>query len=92
MRQQTQQARKTSDHGGFDSLVVDRRCRIKTGDGEVIEGLVTAASKFWFLVNANGQIVIVNKAWISSITPVQTPTNNQGDPNNPRVVGNEERR
>jgi len=58
-------------------LLVDRKCRFKTGDGEVIEGFVSAASKFWFLVNVDGQVVVINKAWIVSITPVQSPTNNQ---------------
>jgi hypothetical protein len=78
-KQQTQprQEKKAEDHGGFDSLVVNRKCRFKTGDGEVIEGFVSAASKFWFLVNVDGQVVVVNKAWVVSITPVQSPINNQ---------------
>jgi hypothetical protein len=77
-RQQTQtrQERKTNDHGGFDSLLVDRRCRIKDGTGGIIEGIVTAASKFWYLVNADGQIIVINKAWVVSITPVQSPNEN----------------
>ena len=58
-------------------MLVDRKCRFKTGDGEVIEGFVSAASKFWFLVNVDGQVVVINKAWIVSITPLQTPINNQ---------------
>ncbi len=70
------QEKRVNDHGGFDSLLVGQRCRIKDGTGEVIEGIVSAASKFWYLVNADGQIIVINKAWTVSITPVQSPTNN----------------
>jgi hypothetical protein len=84
------QEKRVSDHGGFDSSLVGQRCRFKTGTGEVIEGFVSAASKFWFLVNVDGQVVVVNKAWVVSITPVQSPTNNQQN-NNPvgMVSGND---
>jgi len=79
VKQQTQprQEKKAEDHGGFDSLVVNQRCRFKTGTGEVLEGLVSAASKYFYLVNVDGQVVVINKAWVVSITPVQSPTNNQ---------------
>ncbi len=64
-------------------MLVDRKCRFKTGDGEVIEGLVVAASKFWYLVNVDGQIVIVNKAYVVSIMPIQKPNeNNQQNTSN----------
>ena len=79
VRQQAQpkQGRK-DDRGGFDGLVVDQRCRIKMGTGEVIEGVVSAASKYWYLVNVDGQVVIVNKAHVVSIMPIQNPAaNNQ---------------
>ncbi len=88
---QTRQ-QKPSDHGGFDSLVLKQRCRIKSGTGEVIEGLITATSKFWYLVNVDGQIVIVNKAYVVSIMPIQKPNeNNQQKTNNPlgEVSGND---
>jgi len=74
--QQSQQPKKANDFGGFDPLVDKRRCRIKLGDGEVIEGLISAVAKFWYLVNVDGQVVIVNKAWVVSITPIQDPTIN----------------
>jgi len=79
VRQQAppRQEKKAEDHGGFDTLLVDRRCRIKDGTGEVIEGIVTAASKFWYLVNTDGQIIVINKAWIVSVMPIQSPINNQ---------------
>jgi hypothetical protein len=90
-KQQTQprQEKKAEDHGGFDSLLVDRKCKIKTGTGEVIEGLITATSKFWYLVNVDGQIVIVNKAYVVSIMPIQKPNENNQQ-NNPagEVSGN----
>jgi hypothetical protein len=64
-------------------LLVDRKCKIKTGTGEVIEGLITATSKFWYLVNVDGQIVIVNKAYVVSIMPIQKPNeNNQQNASN----------
>ncbi len=80
-QQQPQQSKKANDYGGFDPLVDKRRCRIKLGDGEVIEGLITATSKFWYLVNADGQVVIVNKAWVVSITPIQDPNTNNNPTN-----------
>jgi hypothetical protein len=76
------QEKRVNDHGGFDSLLVGQRCRIKDGTGEVIEGIVSAASKFWYLVNADGQIIVINKAWTVSITPVQSPTNNSQENTN----------
>jgi len=75
-QQPKQQEGKPKDFGGFDSLVLDQRCRIKTGTGEVIEGLITATSKFWYLVNVNGQIVIVNKAYVMMVMPIQPQNNN----------------
>jgi sRNA-binding regulator protein Hfq len=75
-QQQQQQPKKANDYGGFDPLVDKQRCKIKLGDGEVIEGLITATSKFWYLVNVDGQVVIVNKAWVMSITPIQNPNTN----------------
>jgi hypothetical protein len=80
-QQEGRQQAKSSDHGGFDSLLVDRKCKIKTGTGEVIEGLITAASKYFYLMNVDGQIIIVNKAWVVSVMPVQSPTNNQQNNN-----------
>jgi sRNA-binding regulator protein Hfq len=81
-QQQRQQENKPRDFGGFDSLVVDRECMIKLGNGEVIKGLVSAASKYFYLVNAGGQVTIVNKAYVVLIMPIQTPqqnnTNNNG--------------
>jgi hypothetical protein len=86
----SKQEGKARDFGGFDNLLVDRKCKIKTGTGEVIEGLITAASKYFYLMNVDGQVVVVNKAWVVSITPVQSPTNNQQN-NNPvgMVSGND---
>jgi hypothetical protein len=90
-KQQTQprQEKKAEDHGGFDSLLVGRKCKFKTGDGEVIEGFVSAASKFWYLVNVDGQVVIINKAYVVMVMPIQTPQNNNTN-NNPvgEVSGN----
>jgi len=81
-QQPKQQGNKPRDFGGFDSLVVDRECMIKLGNGEVIKGLVSAASKYFYLVNAGGQVMVVNKAYVVMITPIQTPqqnnTNNNG--------------
>ncbi len=75
-------------------MVVGRECVIKLGNGDVIKGLVSAASKYFYLVNAGGQVTIVNKAYVVLITPIQTPqqnnTNNNGtgdsnDGNSPRA-------
>ena len=63
-------------------MVVDRECVIKLGNGEVIKGLVSAASKYFYLVNAGGQVLIINKAYVVMVMPIQTPqqnnTNNNG--------------
>ena len=39
--------------------------------------MVSAASKFWYLVNIDGQVVIINKGYIISIMPVQSQNNKQ---------------
>jgi sRNA-binding regulator protein Hfq len=71
-RQPGQQEGKPRDFGGFDSLVVGRECIIKLGNGEAIKGTVSAASKYFYLINIDGQVVVVNKAWVISIMPVQS--------------------
>jgi sRNA-binding regulator protein Hfq len=79
-QQQQQQPKpqesKPKDFGGFDSLIVGRDCIIKLGNGEAIKGVVSAASKFWYLVTAGGQIMVVNKAYVAMVMPIQTPQNN----------------
>jgi len=76
-RQQRVQQRNPNDFGGFDSLVVGRKSIIKLGNGEVIRGDVSAASKYWYLVNVDGQVVIINKGYIISIMPVQSQNKNE---------------
>jgi sRNA-binding regulator protein Hfq len=46
-------------------------------NGKILQGLVSAASKYWYLVNVDGQVVIVNKGYIVSITPVQSQNKNE---------------
>jgi len=90
-QQPKSQESKARDFGGFDPLIVDKNCLIKLGDGETIKGLVSATSKYWLLVNVDGQVVIINKAWVVSVMPIQSPTeNNQQNRNNPvgEVSGN----
>jgi hypothetical protein len=70
--QQRPQQRGSSDHGGFDSLLVGRDCLTELGNGKVIRGVIVTASKYFYLINTNGQIIVVNKAWVVSITPVQS--------------------
>jgi len=81
-QQPKQQGNKPRDFGGFDSLVVGRECMIKLGNGEVIKGLVSAASKYFYLVTVGGQVMVVNKAYVVMVMPIQTPqqnnTNNNG--------------
>jgi sRNA-binding regulator protein Hfq len=87
IKQQQQQGKhenKPRDYGGFDSLVVGRECVIKLGNGEILKGIVSAASKYFYLVNTGGQVMIVNKAYVVSIIPTQTQQNNNngtGDTN-----------
>jgi hypothetical protein len=84
---------KLNDHGGFDSLIVGRKCLIKLGDGDMIKGTVSATSKYWYLVTVGEQVVIVNKAYIMAIIPGQTQDgNNQQNTSAPKVMGDEERR
>jgi hypothetical protein len=64
------------DFGGFDSLIVGRECIIKLGCGEAIKGTISATSKYWYMMNVDGQIIIVNKAYVVSITPVQPQNKN----------------
>ena len=71
------QESKPRDFGGFDTIIVGKECIIKLGNGEAIKGTVSAASKFWYLVTAGGQVLIINKAYVVMIMPLQTPQNNQ---------------
>lgn len=82
-QQPKSQESKARDFGGFDPLIVDKNCLIKLGNGEVVKGLVSATSKYWFLVNVDGQIIVINKAYVVSVMPIQSPTNNQQNTNNP---------
>jgi sRNA-binding regulator protein Hfq len=75
-QQPKQEGNKPRDFGGFDSLVVDRECVIKLGNGEVIKGLVSAASKYFYLVNAGGQVIVINKAYVVMVMPIQPQQNN----------------
>jgi hypothetical protein len=68
---------KLKDYGGFDSLLVGRDCMAELGNGKVIRGVVVATSKYFYLINANGQVIVVNKAWVVSITPVQSQNKNE---------------
>jgi hypothetical protein len=75
--QQRTQQRRANDHGGFDSLLVGHDCLTELGNGKVIRGVIAAASKYFYLINTNGQIIVVNKAWVVSITPVQSQNKNE---------------
>jgi sRNA-binding regulator protein Hfq len=70
------QESKPRDFGGFDSLIVGKECIIKLGNGEAIRGVVSAASKYFYLVTVGGQVMVVNKAYVVMIMPIQTPQNN----------------
>jgi len=71
LRQQRTQERRPNDHGGFDGSILGTNCRFKLANGETLQGLVSAVSKYWYLINVDGQIMIVNKAYVVSIMPVQ---------------------
>jgi cephalosporin-C deacetylase-like acetyl esterase len=72
-QEQTKPQQKTQarDYGGFDSLIVGRACSIELGNGRTIKGVVSAAAKYFYLISIDGQVVIVNKAYVVSITPIQ---------------------
>jgi hypothetical protein len=63
---------KLKDYGGFDSLWVGHDCLTELGNGKIIRDIIAAASKYFYLINTNGQIIVVNKAYVVSITPVQS--------------------
>lgn len=71
-RQQRTQQRRPNDYGGFDGSILGTNCMFKLANGETLQGLVVAAAKYWYMVNVDGQIIIVNKAYVVSITPVQS--------------------
>jgi len=68
---EAKQSRQQGDNGGFDSLIVGRACSIELGNGKTIKGVVSAASKYFYLISIDGQVTIVNKAFVVSITPIQ---------------------
>jgi len=65
------------DFGGFDSLIVGKECIIKLGTGEIVRGVVGAVSKYFYLISIDGQVMVVNKAWVISIMPVQSQNKNE---------------
>jgi sRNA-binding regulator protein Hfq len=71
------QHRRPNDYGGFDGSILGKICKFKLANGEILQGLVSAASKYWYLVNVDGQVVIINKGYIISIMPVQSQNNKQ---------------
>jgi len=74
--QQRPRQRRANDHGGFDGSILSVNCRFKFANGETLQGLVVATAKYWYMVNVDGQIVIVNKAYIVSIMPIQSQNKN----------------
>ena len=75
------QESKPRDFGGFDSLIVGKECIIKLGNGEAIKGTVSAASKYFYLVTAGGQVMIVNKAYVVMVVPIQPQNNTNNNTN-----------
>jgi sRNA-binding regulator protein Hfq len=75
-QQSKSQENKPKDFGGFDSLIVGRECVIKLGNGEAIKGVVSAASKYFYLVTAGGQVIVINKAYVVMVMPIQNPNTN----------------
>jgi sRNA-binding regulator protein Hfq len=75
-QQPKQQESKPRDFGGFDSIIVGKECIIKLGNGEAIKGVVSAAGKFWYLVTAGGQVMVINKAYVVMVMPIQPQNNN----------------
>jgi sRNA-binding regulator protein Hfq len=88
-QQQSKQEAKPRDNGGFDSLIIGRECFIKLGNGEAVKGVVSAASKFWYLVNIGGQVIVVNKAWVVSVVPIQNTNKNNANNGAAGVNGSE---
>ena len=80
-QQPKQQENKPRDFGGFDSLIVGRECVIKLGNGEAIKGTVSAASKYFYLVTAGGQVMVVNKAYVVMVMPIQSQNNTNNNTN-----------
>jgi sRNA-binding regulator protein Hfq len=75
-QQPKSQENKPKDFGGFDSIIVGKECVIKLGNGEAIKGTVSAASKYFYLVTAGGQVMVINKAYVVMVMPIRTPQNN----------------
>jgi sRNA-binding regulator protein Hfq len=76
-REHQVQHRRPNDYGGFDSSILGKICKFKLANGEVLQGLVSAASRYWYMLNVDGQVVIVNKGYIVSIMPVQSQNKNE---------------
>jgi len=72
------QTQNIDDPGGFDNLILGWKCVMGLSNGKVLEGVVKAASKYWYIVStSSGNTVFVNKAFIITITPLEPPQNNQ---------------
>jgi sRNA-binding regulator protein Hfq len=72
------QNQNIDDPGGFDNLILGWKCVMGLSNGKVLEGVVKAASKYWYIVStSSGNTVFVNKAFIITITPLEPPKTNQ---------------
>jgi sRNA-binding regulator protein Hfq len=62
------------DPGGFDNLILGWKCVLGLSNGTILEGVIKAASKYWYIVSTSrGRTVFVNKAFIITITPLESP-------------------
>jgi hypothetical protein len=81
-QQPKQQGGEPRDNGGFDSLIVGQLCVIKLGTGEIIKGVVSAASKYFYLVSVDEQVIIINKAYVVTVAPIQNQNLGRGGDGN----------
>ena len=68
------QTQNIDDPGGFDNLILGWKCVLGLSNGNILEGVIKAASKYWYIVSTSmGHTVFVNKAFIITITPLEPP-------------------
>ncbi|MDT7970733.1 MAG: hypothetical protein RQ842_09195, partial [Vulcanisaeta sp.] len=69
------------------SLIVGRACSIELGNGRTIEGVVTAASKYFYLISIDGQVIIINKAYVVTVAPKNLGRGGDGNKQNSQGGG-----
>jgi hypothetical protein len=62
----------------FSNEYINRKVKVETSVGVVVEGVLVGASRYWFKVKTDKGVVYLNKAHVIMVTPVGSPSGCRG--------------